>query len=378
MHVLHFCPSRSFSGMEQYVLDIVKDQKARGFEVTLVAHPGYELSKQASALGVSVIAFDPFQPRASFAFARLFSSYLHSNPSLNIFHLHSTQDLSYVFWPLWKLPKAKRSKIKVVLQNHIWIERSKKDPIHWALYRQVDEVWCSSERARDALASCLPVPDDKIRVIHYGRDITKIENSFLPKMKAREQLALPASGIVFGCISRIEKGKGVREYLQAMVGIVKENKNVSAVLIGGASPENQEAESYFADLMKYYEGLSPEIRKRIYLLGSIPDAARFLRAFDIYVLPSYLECFSLSMLDAQLAGLPIVGTNTGGTPDVVISSDTGWLVGAKSDSELIRGLQAALADEALWSEFGSRAAERVKKHFDKTKVFDGIARMYAD
>jgi glycosyltransferase involved in cell wall biosynthesis len=348
MEILHFCPSRSFSGLEQYALAMAVDQKNRGYEVGFVVCPGSRLQEECMRNEIPTIVFNPFMRFASFRFWPLFHEFLAKMTSLKVIHLHSTQELFHVFGGLI-LYKIKRRRLagarkpKVILQTHLWVSHRKKNPYHMMLYSVVDEIWCSSEAAKKALLSVLPVSKKKMRIIKYGRPVEVIQSEILDKQEAREKLCLPKSATIFGTVSRIEKSKGVRELCEAFAKLASENKEIHLAIIGGPSPMNKEAEKYWMMIELWFKKQDKQIQKRIHFLGSIEKSHQYLKAFDVYVLPSYLETFSLALLDAQLAGLPTVATSSGGTPDVVVNSKTGWLVKPKNTKSLYEGLNSLLS-----------------------------------
>ena len=112
------------------------------------------------------------------------------------------------------------------------------------LYSLVDEVWCSSELARQTLISHLPVDGRKIKVVNYGRDISFLEKNFLSRDEARQKLKLPSRALVMGVVSRFEKSKGIQELLDASISLMSENPNLHLVVIGGPSPQNADAALY--------------------------------------------------------------------------------------------------------------------------------------
>lgn len=76
----------------------------------------------------------------------------------------------------------------------------------------------------------------------------------------------------------------------------------------------------------------------IFLLGNVVDAARFLRAFDIFVLVSKSESYGYVLHEAGLAGVPIIATNVGGIPDIITHPHEGLLIPAESVPALITAL----------------------------------------
>jgi len=376
MEILHFCPSRSFSGLEQYALQVAVDQRRRGREVGFVVSPGTRLEHECKNNGIDVILFNPFNTFGTLRFWPSLRKLLGGDKNLKILHVHSTQELFHISVPvmLQKIVRAHRP--KVVLQSHIWINHKKKDALHRLLYSVVDEVWCASEIAKRSLIENLPVEPGSIRVMNYGRDVGTLESNFLTKEAARSVLRLPREATIMGTVSRIEESKGIRDFLEASVPLLDQNRDLHLAVIGATSPNDTAATLYNAKIHNWLASLSDDLRARIHFLGLIPESYKFLRAFDVYVLPSHQETFSLSLLDTQLAGLPVVGSASGGTPEVVREGETGWLFRPKEVEDLRGKLAQALESRTVWTDYGTRAASRVREEFDQQHVFEDILTAY--
>ena len=92
--------------------------------------------------------------------------------------------------------------------------------------------------------------------------------------------------------------------------------------------------------------------EHIFVLGSLHEAARFLKAFDVFVLASKSESYGYVLHEAGLAGLPIVATEVGGITDIVTDAETGLLVPPEKNSELARALSSILIDQKLADRLG--------------------------
>ncbi|MCC6278129.1 MAG: glycosyltransferase family 4 protein [Oligoflexia bacterium] len=380
MEILHFCPSRSYSGLEQYAFSLANYQAQQGKQVGFVVAPGSRLQEECTRHKIPTVVFNPFAKWADFIFASEFLQVLQEHRNLKTLHLHSTQELGHVFVPLLmnNFKSWGERKFKVILQTHLWINHRKKDPWHWLQYRLVDEVWCSSQSARESLVQRLPVGKEKIRVVPYGRPVQAMTHDFLTRQEARKELGVMSQGVVVGTVSRIEPSKGIRELIEAFISLGKRNNELELAIIGGPSPMDDSAARYHSELQALTQSAPPLVAKRIHWLGNRAHSYRFLKAFDLYVLPSHQETFSLSLLDALAAQLPVVATQSGGTPDVVIENETGWLAIPKDSKSLEIKMEQALRHQGRWSEIGANGAQLVLNHYDQANIFPEIMKYYGE
>ena len=366
MRIVHFSPRPSFSGLEQYVLQMAVGQKEVGHLVDVVARAESPLADRAEQAGLSVL---------DLADVDLWHEKIAAS---EVLHVHSLQDWKLLFpWLHWQ-KFCGLIDTRVILQAHIWLENWRRDPWHWLLYRPVDEFWCSSTRAQRVLQKTMPLSDSRFRVVHYGRDVARLRAGFLPRPEARATLQLPDDAIVVGAVGRIDPGKGTAELVSGILPLLSANANLHLVWIGEATADDPAAQTYWQNLRQTLAVLDPAQRARLHFPGNMPESFRLLKAFDLFALPSYKECFSLALLEAQAAALPCLGTDAGGTPEVVCESQTGWLFAPQSSLAVQDVLRRALSEGAAWSGYGERAARRVEAEFDWAKVREQIVLAYQE
>jgi len=108
----------------------------------------------------------------------------------------------------------------------------------------------------------------------------------------------------------------------------------------------------------------------------VPDASTALKAFDIFVLPSVKEGLPYTILEAGLAGLPVVASNTGGIPDIIQHEETGMLVQPKNDKELTKALLYLLKNKKKRYQLGIQLQQTIKNNFTKNKMVEETLRLY--
>ena len=91
------------------------------------------------------------------------------------------------------------------------------------------------------------------------------------------------------------------------------------------------------------------------LLGYVEEAAKYLKAFDLFVLPSRSEALGLVILEAGLASLPVVATEVGGIPEIITDKENGLLVKKENKEELARAINEMLSDEKPFDEARGKA-----------------------
>src|SRR5205814_447442 len=113
------------------------------------------------------------------------------------------------------------------------------------------------------------------------------------------------------------------------------------------------------------------VESRVFLPGRVPDVTAWLRRADVYAQPARWEGFGLAVLEAMLAGLPVVATNVSSLPELV--RDAGILVSPDDPSALATAVNSLLADPA---DFGERGLARARAEFSVAKMADRTLAVY--
>jgi glycosyltransferase involved in cell wall biosynthesis len=111
-------------------------------------------------------------------------------------------------------------------------------------------------------------------------------------------------------------------------------------------------------------------------VGFRTDVAQFYAAFDAVALTSANEGTPVTLIEAQSSGLPVVATCVGGTPDVVVAGETGFLVEAGDANGLARRLRELAASPELRRRFGAAGRDRARSRYDLSRLIDDTDALY--
>jgi glycosyltransferase involved in cell wall biosynthesis len=203
----------------------------------------------------------------------------------------------------------------------------------------------------DDLAREAGIPRAGIRVIANG--VPDVELDPLPRLP----------GAVVGSIGRLERQKGYDVLVDALPAL----PDATAVLVGDGA-ERDALEEQAREL---------DVADRLRLEGWREDARRLLTTFDVFVLPSRLEALPLVLIEALLAGLPVVATDVGSVSELV-TPDVGVLVPPEEPQALGAALAALLADPQARATLGSAGRSRALERFTITRVADAFSALYGE
>ena len=229
--------------------------------------------------------------------------------------------------------------------------------------RLADCVTAVAEAVRDHVHAVDGCPLEKIVVIPNGIGAPA------PSAADRsEALHVDAADQVIGTISRLVWKRGHEELLEA-TAIVTQAEPAAKLVVVGDGPLRPALEARAQHL-----GLNGSVR----FLGAVPQAARLLPHFDVFVLSSVWEGMSNSLLEAMAAGCPVVATRVGGNPEVVVEGETGLLVPPKNARALADAVLRLLRDRELARRFGEAGRRRVESQFTLEQMVHRLEDLYED
>ena len=170
------------------------------------------------------------------------------------------------------------------------------------------------------------------------------------------------------CVARQEAVKGADVLLRAFVSVSRELPNAGLTLVGRGS--QLEANRELAAAL----GLA----ERVHFTGAIVNAAPYLAAADIVVLPSRREGLPVVALEALALERPLVATKVGGTPTVVVDGVTGWLAAPEDEAALAAAILACARSPEEASRRAHAGRLLVDERFSADTMLDRIEAMLAD
>ena len=245
-------------------------------------------------------------------------------------------------------------------------------------YEAASGIIAVSNGMREDILRCYPAVDpERVKVVHNGIDLEAWKHPQGQEADAQAAATLKRLGIdpdrptiVF--VGRITRQKGLPHLLRACEQLPAD---VQVILCAGA-PDTPEIKAEV-------EGLVARLREKrtgvvwIEEMLPRPELIAVLGASDVFVCPSVYEPLGIVNLEAMAVGLPVVGSATGGIPDVIVDGETGLLVPieqvqdgtgtpidpARFEADLAERLTTLVTDTEAAKTMGKAARRRVEEHF---------------
>jgi glycosyltransferase involved in cell wall biosynthesis len=184
----------------------------------------------------------------------------------------------------------------------------------------------------------------------------------------RQRLGWTGQDVVAVCVARLSREKGLLDLVEAFERVADQQPALRLLLVG----DGPDAEAIRKRLAARTAG------QRVVIHPATTEVTVLLAAADIFVLPSLHENQSFAILEAMAAGLPVLSTQVGGTPELVRHGVTGLLVPPAQPIALADALGQLTADAALRHRLGCASREAVEREHDFDKFLGRLDSAYRD
>jgi glycosyltransferase involved in cell wall biosynthesis len=237
-------------------------------------------------------------------------------------------------------------------------------------FRHVDRAFMHGVRRVVAISDAVRLfhvraglPAEKLVTIHYGLD--QVPTS--PSEITPEDVAIPPDAPLVLAIGRLIEQKDHATLLDAFAQLHAERPDARLVILGWGRLEEQ------TKLLVRTLGLEDAVR----ILGRV-EPRDWLRRADVFAHTSRWEGFGIVLLEAMLAGLPIVATRVSAVPEIVVDGETGLLSEPGDATGIASQLGSLLADPGLRAALGASGLERARSEFSVDRMADRTLAVYRD
>jgi len=372
--LLFIITKSEMGGAQRFLYELVTHLNPEKYDISVAAGGNGELFRKLGEKNIKTIKIQNFSNvpgvKNLLAFFEIFLLIIKTKPEI-IYLLSSEAGFSgaiagscYGFFS--------RKKIKIIYRIGGWAFKEPRSIIIKKIYLWAEKISApfkdiiivNSEFDRQLAIKNKITRPEKIITIYNGISINDLK--FLPKEQAKkfieskiENLKLKIeNSILVGTIANLYKNKGLDFLILAIARIKKSQPNWQFIIIGEGSER--------LNLKKLI--INNELENDILLFGSIPDAYKYLKAFDLFILPSVKEGQPWVILEAMAAETPIVATNIAGISEMIENEKSGLLIEPADPDALAAAIEKILTHPSLSHECAIQAFKVLKEKFEINKM----------
>ncbi|MHB1316279.1 MAG: glycosyltransferase [Minisyncoccota bacterium] len=354
--VVHLITKGSpFGGAQNYVFTLATNLPKNKFESIVLCGKGGELKSKLKKSSITIEEISYLERNINpiseiRAFFLIIKKLKELKP--DILHTNSSKAglLGAIAGHIARVPR-------IIFTGHGWSSNEKRSWIirkfflilHWKTILLSDRTICVSKKTKNDVSGLLSVRN-KTCVVYNG--ITPFE--MLDKNTAQKYIQdtyhiKDIKTLWLGTIAELHSNKG----LDLIIKALSEIKLPFSFFIIGEGDERKNLE----ELVKKYN-----LEEKVFLLGNIPDAKKYLKAFDIFTLTSRTESLPYAILEAGFAGLPILASRVGGISEIIHNGTDGVLVQPNTE-DIYQGLSHLLSQVNKRDLYAQNLKQKIEKNF---------------
>ncbi len=340
LRISHVVENLNRGGLERVVIDLVRAQRGLGHDCEVVClFEAGSLAGELAAAGVPVHACGKRGGLDLVAIARL-RGHLRRHRT-QVLHTHNA--VAHYHAVAAALGLGVRRTINTRHGMGVQQPGGRREWLFRRALSRTDVVVTVCEAARREVLAQGLIPAAKVVAIPNGIRLDAFEpaNDAARAALVRE-LGLPQGTRLIGAVGRLNWAKDPVSLVRAF-RMVRERHPATALAWIGDGALRAEVEA---------AATSEGVADRVILLGDRSDVPRLLAGLDLYAMSSLTEGYSIALLEACAADLPIVATDVGGNGEIVRNGINGLLVPARDPQRLADALAALLADPARARDMG--------------------------
>jgi glycosyltransferase involved in cell wall biosynthesis len=251
-----------------------------------------------------------------------------------------------------------------------WLKHGPRRSVYGYLMRRASRIVVVAEAVRRETVELFGVPTDRIRVIPNGIDPARVERT-RDRSATRRSLGIPPSSPVVLSLGALTWEKDPLTHVEVGSRVLREIPDAVHLLVG-AGPMQPEVQAEIGR-----RGLAG----RMLALGSRSDIGDVLGAADLVLFASRedgMEGMPAAVIEAGMAGLPVVAYRVAGVPEVVEDGATGVLVPPGQPAALAERVVALLREDGLRLEMGRAARDWCRSRHDISFVARRYVHLYRE
>jgi glycosyltransferase involved in cell wall biosynthesis len=357
MRILHTEWSDGLGGQEKRILAEAVGLARRGHSVNIACRAHASIKNEAERLGIDTLTL-PMRKFYDIPSILQLTSFLNNN-RFDVVNTHSGVDswIGGVAARIAQVPVLARTRhLNIPLKRNL---------LNFVHYLPNVYITCGGNMRNNLVSNC-GFPADKVVSIPtgVGPEFFDVKKNLEAKLK----YGLAPNAIVITNVGVLRSVKGHEITLRSVKTVIDAFPDAKFLIVGDGP--RKEA------LLNFTNELG--IAKHVIFTGFAENIPEIYSFSDVAVLSSLSEGLPQSLLQAMAAGVPVVTTQVGGVPEVVIHERTGLLVGSRDHEGLARGIIRILKNRDDAERLTKNAKELVLREYSIDKMIDKIESLYKE
>ena len=329
MHIIHISTENVWRGGEQQIAYLIEELALKRINSVVLCRKESAFHQYCIEKNIVYFTFNGSSGinfRAAFQLIKI-----NKKISDSIVHAHSSKGLTLAL-----IASILGLTAKIVYTKRVDFPLKKSFFTRWKYNtRRLSHIICISHAIKNTLVSYLNNPEKNMSVIYSGIDLKRFEKSNLKSL--REKFNISDEDIIIGSVAALDDSKDPWTVIHAAEILFSRNYHFRFVLIGNGPLKN--------DIQSYLE--SKNLTDKICIAGYLDKAYEYISDMDVFLLVSKREGLGTSILDSFASRTPVIGTQTGGIPELVLHQKTGLIIPVSNPEKLANSIEKLINEKEL-------------------------------
>lgn len=359
LKVLHLSSEKAWRGGEQQIAYLIDELSAAGVDSYVAVRKASAFEEYVQRKNLPHISL-PFKNSFDLTTAWSVRQFCRQH-GIDIVHLHSAKSHT-----IGVLSSLFGNSSTLILSRRVDFPPKQNVLTRWKYnHPSIKRIVCVSDKIKETMKAYVKHPERCI-TIHSGVDLTKFTD-ISPSPLLHREFNINANTLLIGNTSALDEHKDYFTFIDTIHILLKKKLPVQGLIIG-TGPLEETLKTYVLSL-----GLS----KEIVFTGFRNDIKKILPSLSVFLMTTRIEGLGTSILDAFLAGVPVVSTKAGGIPEMVMHEQTGMLAPIGDAQTLAAHVERILNDTRFKNSLTEGAKQKVKE-FSKERTAEKTLMLYQE
>ncbi len=367
MHLGFICTSEGWGGLELNVLRLADWLVEKGVKITFFTLKNSSLTNALLETNHKVVLIQKPRKYFDLVSAKKLATLVNKITDLETLFIFTNPDIDFVVF----CKMISKKKLHLVYQQQMQIGVNKKDPVHTWRYNKLDAWIAPLKVIADDTLSKTNLKKEKIHVVPLCVDAAALTAGVEDKLMARNKLNLNRNRRTIGILGRIDPHKGQDTVIKAAYLLNQQlDFEVDVLIMGKPTIHDQQSQDYYEFVKKEVKDLG--IQDNVHFRPYQEDPSTFFSAIDAFIMASKSETFGMVTIEAMMSGVPVIGTNSGGTVELLNFGEYGMLFSPEKHDELAKKIQELFSNSDHMDSISALAKKKALSKYSHDYECDKI------
>jgi glycosyltransferase involved in cell wall biosynthesis len=334
MKIAFYCGTEGFGGLEMNMLRLAKWMSERGHDILVLATESSALEKELPNRDLNHLILPHHKKYFDFRNASIVKKHLkeHNFEHLIAFDNADLDMLGYT-------KNFMGNKLKLIYLQQMQMGSVKKGFLHTLRFSKLDAWITLLQNLKNEIATMTHFDMEKVHIIPIGVEVETLQKNMISKNEACSYWDIP-NQLTIGILGRIDEFKRQMILVRAVHHLSQKGIDINLLIVG--EPTRNRKSDYYEQILEYIK--KNNLENKIFIRPFTTEIEKFYSAIDIFAMASSGETYGMVTIESMVMGVPVIGSDWGGTPEILEQGKYGTLFKSRDQEDFEEKLTDMIND----------------------------------